>query len=380
MTAEETTGKEKSDGKGFGGFAISRIILVIIIAGASLWLLRTGITYIRQKNIANQIEQKYHQPYSQGGEVATHTTPSRTYGAEDEELVALMDEDNGHAVSSHESGNVNTSTHAVTTAQGNTSTTIEAPMPPGVAFVEAAIKPLHYELHERFWGWRPNDVFRVTDNVNWFQKGVLEVTRKTSVMLFERISRTGSSVSFDENLENAQNWFMIQANRLWFPFFQSPERKYDDGLKELARYKEKLLLGKANFYNRADNLIPLLESYRNLLGSCDDNLTKAKEPTGEPVSSFDADNYFYYAQGVANAMRTILAAVEQDFHSVLVTRHGLESLEHAIHACDKASQIEPWVVTEASLSGVLANHRANMATAISHTRFYIGVLIKTLST
>ena len=380
MTAEETTGKEKSDGKGFGGFAISRIILVIIIAGASLWLLRTGITYIRQKNIANQIEEKYHQPYSPQGEIATHTDPSHGYRAEEEELIVLMDDESGHTAPAEESSHGSTSTHSVTTSHGNTSAAIEAQMPPGVAFVEAAIKPLHYELHERFWGWRPNDVFRVTDNVNWFQKGVLEVTRKTSVMLFERISRTGSTVSFDENLENAQNWFMIQANRLWFPFFQSPERKYDDGLKELGRYKQKLLLGKANFYNRADNLIPLLESYRNLLGSCDDNLAKTEEPTGEPVSSFDADNYFYYAQGVASAMSTILAAVEQDFHSVLLTRHGVESLEHAIHSCDKAAHIDPWVVTEASLSGVLANHRANMATAISHARFYIGVLIKTLST
>jgi hypothetical protein len=32
------------------------------------------------------------------------------------------------------------------------------------------------------------------------------------------------------------------------------------------------------------------------------------------------------------------------------------------------------------MNGIFANHRANLATKISHARFYIGVLIVTLST
>ncbi len=68
------------------------------------------------------------------------------------------------------------------------------------------------------------------------------------------------------------------------------------------------------------------------------------------------------------------------FHEILETRHGSESLHHAIESCHHAAQLEPWVVTNADLSGILANHRANMATHVSHARFYIGVLIKTLST
>ncbi|MBU0994087.1 MAG: DUF2333 family protein [Proteobacteria bacterium] len=373
MATHEKSGQDKSDAAGFGGFAFSRIILVIIIACAFLWLARIGISYIREKNITKQIEEKYHQPYASIDEKmpVNQTYPSSEF--DDSESVGMPDEDGGH-VSSTGSG------AQISHSNTGTPMKIDPPMPPGVAFVDETIKPLDYELHKRFWGWRPNDIFRVTDNVNCFQKGVLEVTRKTALILFERISRTGSTVSFDKNLENAQNWFMVQPTRLWFPFFQSPERSYADGLEELKKYRNKLLMGEATFFNRADNLIPLLESYRNLLGSCDDDLVKTKEPTGETVSSFSADDYLYYAQGVATAMKTILGAVEKDFHSVLVTRHGLESLEHAIASCDKAAQINPWVVTEASLSGVLANHRANMATAISHARFYIGVLIKTMST
>ena len=59
---------------------------------------------------------------------------------------------------------------------------------PGVAFVTATIKPLSYELNDRFWGWRPNDILDFTDNINNFQLGVLEVTRRTTVILTERLS------------------------------------------------------------------------------------------------------------------------------------------------------------------------------------------------
>jgi hypothetical protein len=38
------------------------------------------------------------------------------------------------------------------------------------------------------------------------------------------------------------------------------------------------------------------------------------------------------------------------------------------------------MVTEASLNGILANHRANMAAHISHARYYLGLMVKTLST
>jgi len=251
------------------------------------------------------------------------------------------------------------------------------PKAKGVAFVEATIKPLSYELNERFWGWRVNDILDFTDNINNFQLGVLEVTRRTAVSLTERISRTGATASFDRNLENAMNWFMIKSDRYWFP---SPESKYKAGLDELKNYKEKLEKGEANFHTRTDNLIPLLMAYEDLLGSCEENLVKTKEEDGSPVSFFKADDYFFYAQGVASGMRTILEAVLEDFLITVESRRGAEVLHHAIESCHHASEIHPLLITNSSLSGILANHRANLAAPMSHARFYINVLIKTLST
>jgi hypothetical protein len=247
----------------------------------------------------------------------------------------------------------------------------------GVAFVNAVVKPLNYELNERFWGWRPNDILNFTDNVNNFQLGVLEVTRRTAVILAERISRTGSTAAFDRELENAMNWLMIRPEQYWFP---SPESMYGDSLKALQNYKHRLVDGAAYFHTRTDNLIPLLMAYEDLLGSSDENLVKHDEANGEHVSFFKADDYFYYAKGVASALHPILEAIAIDFEKTLEARRGMEVIHHAIESLEHAMAIDPLVITNSDLSGILANHRANMAAPISHARFYLGVLIKALST
>jgi len=247
----------------------------------------------------------------------------------------------------------------------------------GVAFVEATVSVLDYELNERFWGWRRNDILRFTDNVENMQLGVLEVARRTTVILADRISRYGVTDAIDQNLENAMNWLMIKPDRYWLP---AAEEKYNDSLKELREYAQRLERGEARFYIRADNLIPLLVSLSDLVGSCDENLVRSKEEDGSPVSWFKVDDYFYYAKGVAKALGEILHAVREDFSEVLEARHGVDLLHHAVHACHVASELDPWLVTDASLDGILANHRANMAAPISHVRHYLDALAKALST
>ncbi|MBC2713957.1 MAG: DUF2333 family protein [Desulfobacteraceae bacterium] len=250
--------------------------------------------------------------------------------------------------------------------------------PKGVAFVEALTASMDYELNERFWGWRPNDLIKFTDNVNEYQLGVLEVTRRTTTRLTENISRTGSTAVINKHLERAMNSLMIRADRYLFP---SAENQYRQAIENLNRYKEQLIRNEASFYTRTDNLIPLLQSLVELVGSCDEKLVKRTEDNGEPVSTFAADNYYYYSKGVASALLPILHAIEYDFSQVLETRSGSEILHHAIESCHHAAEMKPWLfVTEGNLNGIIANHRANMATAISHARFYLGLLVVTLST
>ncbi len=276
----------------------------------------------------------------------------------------------------HAPENVSAAGHATETHGAGEPETPSFPAE-GMAFVDAVIRPLGHELNQRFYGWRPNDILDVTDNVNNFQLGVLEVTRRTAVILSERISRTGSTAAFDPNLQNAMNWFMIKADRFWFP---SAESKYKAGLKEFRAYFQRLEKGEAQFYSRADNLIPLLMAYQDLLGSCDENLVKSREDDGSPVSHFRSDDYFFYAQGVASAMATILEGVTHDFNVMVNRRGGMEELHHAIESCHHATEIDPWIILNSDASSLFANHRLNMAAPISHARFYLGVLIGALST
>lgn len=247
----------------------------------------------------------------------------------------------------------------------------------GVTFVDAMMAPMHYELNERFLGWRPNDIIEWTDNVNNYQLGLLEVTRRTAEVLADRISRTGSTQAFQKGLERVRSNFNINANQYLLP---SAESSYGEALELLGQYKQKLTEGTAYFYNRTDNLIPLLRAYENLLGSCDDNLVRTHEDDGSKVSTFKADNYFFYAKGVAASMHSVLEAVGVDFAEVIETRRGSETLHHALENLHRATEIDPFLILDSAPDGILANHRANMAAPISHARFYIGLLIETLST
>lgn len=365
MNETSTPHASESIDKEFRKFAWSRYIAGILIAIVLLW----GAGYVLKKLIpaGDSVERV---PVSTGEETSVHpgipaipeAGPTVSAGKAETEKEAIQPG--------------KSSTHAP--SHGKSTEPVRLAGPPGVAFVESVIAPIDYELQERFWGWRPNDIINITDNVNELQVGVLEVTRRATVILTDRLSRRGSAEAIDPSLERAMNGLMIKAESYWFP---APENKYKEAISELRIYHEKLKKGHANFYTRTDNLIPLLRSFEELLGSCDDNLVKQFEEDGDHVSTFHADNYYYYAKGVAIAMYSILGAVEQDFQKTLEVRGGTDILHHAVEACHEASVLRPWLfVTEANLNGIWANHRANMAAPISHARFYIDLLIETLST
>ena len=52
----------------------------------------------------------------------------------------------------------------------------------------------------------------------------------------------------------------------------SAESSYNEAIVNFNHYKEQLIIGEATFYTRSDNLIPLLQSMEELVGSCDEKL------------------------------------------------------------------------------------------------------------
>jgi hypothetical protein len=367
--------------KGFTLFAIKKIVVTVFISVAVLWALVATMAYVNlsstddaaedlheSKTAAQHIPDVQHTPDIQNG-------PTDKKHVENSYTVDHQPKHQDTVKSGHDKSQPVENSHDKTASEPVED---EIQRVPGYAFVTATIKPLEYELEERAWGWRSNDLVRITDNINDFQVGVLEVTQKTVDKLSDSISRIGSSAAFNTDLELARRTcFAIKADRIIPP---TPEARYKAGIKKLRTYRDKLEKGEAAFYTRTDSLIPLLMEYESLLGSCDDNLVKQIEDDGKPVSFFKVDHYFYNAKGVSSAMATILEAVHKDFHSVLENRYGTESLHYAIESLHHASELEPLIILDSDLDGLMANHRANMAAHISHARFYLGILIKTLST
>ncbi|MGB9499321.1 MAG: DUF2333 family protein [Dissulfuribacterales bacterium] len=356
--------------KGFQAFLWIRIIGGLVVAIALIWGFMKLLDYVNPSG-------KHGTPeilYSAKSNEATMPYETPGYNEETKYKQILNESKTPQSTDIHQTDAKNKSkaTHAADADHSATKG------PTGVAFIEALITPLEYELTERFWGWRPNDIIQFTDNINEYQLGVLEVTRRATTRLTENISRTGSTAVINKYLERAMNSFMIRADRYLFP---SAENQYRQAIENLNRFKAQLINNEASFYTRTDNLIPLLQSMVELVGSCDEKLVKTTEDNGKPVSTFAADNYYYYSKGVASALLPILHAIKYDFNKVLETRSGSEILHHAIVSCHHAAEMKPWLfVTEGNLNGIFANHRANMATAISHARFYLGLLIVTLST
>jgi hypothetical protein len=251
----------------------------------------------------------------------------------------------------------------------------------GEIFTLALIKIMDDQVNKTWFGWRPNTILfgkmGLTDNVNNIQLGVLEVARRTVVVLNEHMTRFASTEAYNPRVNEAMNFFMVSPDKYWFP---SASGKYREAMQDLEKYIEDLKLGRARFYSRVDYLIALLSNYKDLLGSSFHNLLKDKEADGQPVAWTMVDDYFYYSQGIALAMAEMLEAVTKEFHQELQKKNSHKLLEDAIHALHAASHLNPWVVTNGGKDGILANHRANMSTYIGEAEHVISTLMSQLAT
>jgi hypothetical protein len=262
-----------------------------------------------------------------------------------------------------------------------------APAPPprepvkGETFTRALIKILDDQVNQTWFGWRPNTIvfgkFGLTDNVNNIQLGVLEVARRTIVVLNENFTRFATTEAYDPRVNEAMNFIMVSPDKYWFP---SASGKYREAMADLEVYIGNLQKGRSRFYSRVDHLIALLSNYKDLLGSSFHNLIKDTEADGKPVSWWVTDDYFYFGRGIALGMAEMLEAVSKDFHQELQKKNSHKLLEDAIHALHGAAHLAPWVVTNGTKDGILANHRANMSTYIGEAEHVISTLQMQLAT
>jgi len=251
----------------------------------------------------------------------------------------------------------------------------------GEVFTLALIKIVDDQVNKTWFGWRPNTIvfgkMGLTDNVNNLQLGVLEVARRTVVVLNEHMTRFATTEAYDPRVNEAMNFVMVSPDKYWFP---SASGKYREAMQDLEKYVEGLKVGRARYYSRVDYLIALLSHYKDLLGSSYHNLIKDKEADGQTVSWFMTDDYFYYSQGIALAMSEMLEAVTKEFHQELQKKNAHKLLDDAIRALHAASHLNPWVVTNSAKDGILANHRGNMSTYIGEAEHVISTMMSQLAT
>ncbi len=237
---------------------------------------------------------------------------------------------------------------------------------PGVTFVETLINLLEHELKGRTLGWRPNDVLigRFTDNINNYQLGVLEAARFTTLRLKDSLARLGEADSYDPDLEKAANYLMNSATLWWFP---SAEDSYSRAIDHLKNFKGKLERGERSFYYRRDNLVALITSYKDQSGNVNRTLVM-------PTGWFQADDYFYYAKGVAHVHYEMLKVCRVGFKNQLTTMHAIDIMDTILHELHIADKIDPWLILNGNYGDLLANHRANLNAPLSEAGHLLGVL------
>ncbi len=393
MENSKESGNPEVKKKGFRNFGVKRIILGLLLALALLWIITTilgpgrGEKYqsLETHNLNPPVASPAPSPASKplSSDTSGIQAPAAPGSAPVPPSAGALQPPKTEAPPAAQETPTGTEPVPTPSAKSGNNPSLPSATPTtpsgkvrGEAFVTAMIGPLSYELNDRFWGWRPNDIIKFTDDVSNFQLGVLDCTRRGVVALEDRLSRTGATAALDSNLENAVNSLMVSPTRYWFP---SAESKYRECLADLGLYLARLKKGEASFYTRPDSLIPLLTSYESLMGSCDENLVKQRESNGKPVGFFKSDDYFYYAKGVASTMTVALEAIQKDFSKTLESRHATQLMKNAIAACQRAKGIDPWIILNSNLSSIFANHRADMAAPIGHARYYLGLLIKALS-
>ncbi|MCL6620598.1 MAG: DUF2333 family protein [Syntrophobacterales bacterium] len=251
----------------------------------------------------------------------------------------------------------------------------------GVAFTQALVKIIDDEVNKRFFGWRPNTIvfgkLGLTDNVNHHQLGVLEVARRTIVVLNENLTRFAITEAYNPQVNEAMNFLMVSPDKYWFP---SASGKYREAITDLKIYMEDLKRGRSRFYARVDNLIALLGNYKDILGSCYHNLIKDTEADGTPVRWTRTDDYFYFSQGVAVGMSQMLEAVKEDFAAELLKKNTHKLMDDTIHALHGGTHLSPWLITDAAKDGILANHRANLSCYIGEAEHLVATMQSVLAT
>lgn len=240
-------------------------------------------------------------------------------------------------------------------------------------------------------GYLSNDILPpgvwLDDIPNW-EYGVLIQVRDLSKTLRESFSRSQSQSTEDEDLVVAEPRFNFDTTSWILP---STESVYQEGIKHLKRYRERLIdtdKNSAQFYARADNLNVWFGTVETRLGSLSQRLSasvgqrrintdlageeNASQSTPAPAELIvktpwlEIDDVFYESRGSAWALIHFLKGVDADFGDVLRKKNALISLRQIIRELEATQEpVYSLIILNGSGFGMLANHSLVMASYLS---------------
>lgn len=212
-------------------------------------------------------------------------------------------------------------------------------------------------------GWKYTPFF---DNKAAFQLGINEVLRRTSFELVDRLGRVRGTSQIDQNLQDARQNLNYTEDR-WYlttqaPWFVTPTpTAYRDAVKNLRAFNQRLASCGANFDPRADNLLRLLDTLTNAIGSTSDILRDQIEASDAGWFDFRADDRFWFTYGQLYALNGIMAAVNSDFGAIVAERGLNKTFDEALKQLRSALDMQPLIISNGAESAfIMPSHLATM--------------------
>lgn len=243
---------------------------------------------------------------------------------------------------------------------------VDSVAPPGGSATVSAVTYLvrrEVELNN----WTPNDPVMLPgwwlDNTPNFQKGIMGAVSRFSFEMRDQLGRRRGSSSVDENLEKAASNLSIEPERWIIDMSTSllptkPSNQYYlEALGQLETYNAQLGTGQSVFDRRSDNLLATLDRIALDLGASSASLdTYIGDHAGGIVPDFGADDLFYQVKGQVYAYTILLKAIRKDFTDVIENREIAALYDDLLKSMSSAATLDPLVVANGAVDGVLANH------------------------
>jgi len=207
--------------------------------------------------------------------------------------------------------------------------------------------------------WLSNDPFfmpgYLLDNAPNFQQGVVTALFRFTSELRDGIARTRGSSAEDQDAKAAAGylsyppdvWIYNPQVSWWTPTAPS-EKQYEQGMRALRQYNQRLIDDNATFEARSDNLQTLIDRLNADIGGASAGISRHIEEHSTNFLDFQADNLFYANKGRLYAYYLLLRAMQEDFSGVIGERGLQNAWRQTLKSLEEAATIQPWVVTNGS--------------------------------